>query len=506
MFGDLWRSLRRGRSERTETHEEEARRRKRKLLRQSLDVETLETREVPAVMLFAVGNVHDLTLVHNGGNYQIVQTSNPLNLLASQAAASVSEVKITGVANVADELTVNHGPGIVDVPVTFDGGAGGGDELTLTGFSFTTVTHQMTGPGAATVDQDGRVVTTIGIERTVDALPAAARSFQLPATNDLVTLDTGAASGDGVSRLSSPNTVPTIDFAAPQQMLTVDGGLGADWFELKAVDFAGAAPQLRLNGGDGDDTFQVAAGSSLPNTLTLDGGAGLNNAHVEKTHIDDTKGDGLVGTQLHSLLVTGGSMSGNRGHGIVLDMVSAFAAIDVTCDGNLGGGLLAQHGDTATVVGGSYSANWGAGLDLMDISRSVELQGVTASGNIKGGVGLRATNVGSLSDSSGSYLQNADGGIVVTDVAGDVMLTGTTADDNDADFSGVGDGFAAMSSGGKHEWPSEGGVGGNAIGGRLTITGGSFSRTCSPETHRSAGFTSRASRAAPTCSRAGNNR
>ena len=61
-------------------------------------------------------------------------------------------------------------------------------------------------------------------------------------------------------------------------------------------------------------------------------------------------------------LIVGGSMSGNRGHGILATDVDALAAVEVTADANLGGGLLAQHGNTVSIFDGSYSLNWGAGF------------------------------------------------------------------------------------------------------------------------------------------------
>jgi hypothetical protein len=462
------------------------------------EFEPLETRDMPAALIFNVGSVKDITLVHNGPNFQIVQTSNPFNLLASQAAAITNSVQINGQANVAEELTVHHGPGLVNVPVTFNGGVGHGDRLVVKGYSFNNVQHQLTGPSSAKINQDGLPITLAGVEAVTDLTGAALRSFAYPNSDDVIKIDVGGKLGDGLTRLTSVNAGPTIEFLAPQQALTVDAGGGKDLIQAGQFELGSAAPTVTLLGGDGDDGFQVNSAASLHNTLTIDGGAGFANlAQVVDTTIQGAAGDGLAARNLANLLVANSSWNDNLGQGIDVSQVTHVSLQNVVAERNQRGGLVGESGESIYVAGGSYSQNLGDGISLVGFSSKVTMESVVASYNVRA-AGLRVKDIGALSDLQGVYSENYHGGLIIQDVVGDVTLVRTTADNNDWDNDGVGDGLNISASGDRDtktpprdcdEREKTPCVSANAsVGGNLLIQGGRFRDTGLVENHQERGI------------------
>lgn len=453
---------------------------------------------MPAALIFNVGSVKDITLVHNGPNFQIVQTSNPFNLLASQAAAITNSVQINGQANVAEELTVHHGPGLVNVPVTFNGGIGHGDRLVVKGYSFNNVQHQLTGPSSAKINQDGLPITLAGVEAVTDLTGAAQRSFAYPNSDDVIKIDAGAKLGDGLTRLTSVNAGPTIEFLAPQQALTVDAGGGKDLIQAGQFELGSASPTVTLLGGDGDDGFQVNSAASLRNTLTIDGGAGFANlAQVVDTSIQGATGDGLAARNLASLLVANSSWNDNLGQGLDVSQVTHVSLQNVVAERNQRGGLVGENGKSVFIGGGSYSQNLGDGISLVGFASNVTMESVVASHNVRA-AGLRVKDIGALSDLQGVYSENYHGGLVVQDVVGDVTLVRTTADNNDWDNDGVGDGLNISASRDRDtktpprdcdEREKTPCASANAsVGGNLLIQGGRFRDTGLVENHQERGI------------------
>ncbi|MFO0872091.1 MAG: hypothetical protein U0935_24450 [Pirellulales bacterium] len=440
-------------------------------------IETLETRAVPAALVFQAGPIHDLTLQREGADFVVVQTSNPANVLASQAVAATTNIQIQGVDGVTDILTIDHSGGTLSVPVAFTGGVGGGDRLLLTGKSFSQVVHQFGGVGVETISQDGHLIAVAGVEAVKDQLGAGQRIFHLPGSSDSIELGTGFQVADGISRIDVATAGPLVDFVAPQQTLIFDSGDGDDHWSVGPLDLAGTTATVSLQGGAGDDQFQVAMQDSVSNTLTIDGGTGqANSAQVKDTQILGASDDGLFATNLESLVVADSQWNHNRGHGMVLTQVQSVSLDNVTADENYLGGLLIDNGDSAQVSGGSFSNNLGHGISMSELSGTIELIGVTANYNQRGGAGVSLKRVGSYFDAKGHYQHNADGGIVVAGVVRDVTLVRTIAEDNDEDKDGVGAGFQARSLTGKSDSPRPDELA-TAIGGNLLIQGGRYRRT-----------------------------
>ncbi len=186
------------------------------------------------------------------------------------------------------------------------------------------------------------------------------------------------------------------------------------------------------------------------------------------TFSDDPQatGNALAGVMIvdgTSASFDGGSYTDNGGPGVGLGMFSGDVSLSgLTAKLNGGPGVhVADVGDVQ-VEDGEYSLNAGPGLALADVG-DVTTNRVVAT---KNATGLQADGASSLADRDSRYSTNDEHGIALLDVTGDVTLVSTTADDNDADADGTGDGFHAATS-----------SGGPAVGGGITIRGGTFRDT-----------------------------
>jgi hypothetical protein len=472
-------------------------------------LEALEDRYLMAVLSYSATDINDLTLQRTGTNYEIVQTSNPANVLASQSDAITNGVAITGAANRFDELTINFAPGAISVPVQFHSGGGVGDRLVFTGGSFAETHYFFVAPTQGIVSAGGVMITYDGVTSVADHDANGTQTFNFPGTADDITIGDIFLATDGISRIASPSS-PTVDFKAPSDLLAINAGDGPDIIHFTAVDFGAQSPVVELHGEGGSDGFVVAAANSLQNSLKIHGGAGSNIANVHDTHIAGATGHGLHGTQLNAVLVANSSFNDTNGYGILLQDVGSVSLQSVTAEGNHLGGVRVETAASVFVGGGSFSVNQGDGISLANISGGVTLEGATANENLRA-AGLRVVNAGFFFDTDGTYSENYDHGLVLQDIQNDVTLVRTTADNNDADNDGEGNGLTATASAAASQLldpdcgesrtgdgcddPRDGGSrdgddlpAAKAIGGNLLIQGARFRDTGTPEDHQQHGL------------------
>ena len=96
----------------------------------------------------------DLTLRTYGEDLKVIDTFTGQQL-ASKPLKGISEVVIQGVDNQDDTLTLDFNGGVIEVPITFHGGAAGFDSLVIEGGSFTSSVYLATGSDSGTVTLDG---------------------------------------------------------------------------------------------------------------------------------------------------------------------------------------------------------------------------------------------------------------------------------------------------------------------------------------------------------------
>lgn len=208
-----------------------------------------------------------------------------------------------------DTATVEFAGGNAIPPagIDFDGGAGS-DRLVLQksagDFAVSSTIHTATGPGAGSVNLDGRVVTYTGLEPVDDSVPSTNFTFTAPmvATGLQIvngpTVNGGVAGGLATIQINDGGTgaFELVNFArktnvtinggaigqtlvinssvAPPGLnsLTINGSSAEDDINILAVP---PIPTVSVNGLGGNDEFTVA-GAGVPSgtTLYLDHGAG----------------------------------------------------------------------------------------------------------------------------------------------------------------------------------------------------------------------------------------
>jgi hypothetical protein len=243
---------------------------------------------------------------------------------------------------------------------------------------------------------------------------------------------------------------------------------------IRAFSFSGVVTLTNLlsntNFGAGADLDGIA-------TLTVNGGSysgnGLNGLDIDTTTTVNLTlvaaggngGDGANIEDCTTVNVTNGFYSGNTDDGIDLDDIAGVTTLNgVAAAGNSSDGLQASDLlGTLNVISSSFTGNTSDGLDIFRAA-AVVCTNVTATDNDPG---ILLDTVASFTDTDGNYSENENSGIYIIDVSGSVTLTRTTANDNDQSAGGFGDGLSAFDGGD---------TGTVAIGGNLTVNGGSFSQ------------------------------
>lgn len=229
---------------------------------------------------------HDdsLTLVISGANLRVSDPTTPITagVGATQVDANTVEAPvaaITGANGVVvlanggdDTLTVDLSGGNFPVLVDYQGGANvTGDQLSLVGGGvFPNVTHNFANASDGTVVISGnQPISYQGLEPILDNLDAMNRVFTFSAVDETITLGDDADANDGESQVDS-TAGEIVTFTNPTVSLTVNGGAGAETFDLNALDTSFAA-SLVVNGETGEDLFNVSTDPGAAST-TLDGG------------------------------------------------------------------------------------------------------------------------------------------------------------------------------------------------------------------------------------------
>ena len=95
-------------------------------------------------------SVTNYTLEQSGSNLQVVDTTNPTNVLASQPLATTSSIAITGNPGGSDTLTTDCTGGYFSIPCGISFTGSGNGALNVQGGSFAGFTDNLTGPGPGT--------------------------------------------------------------------------------------------------------------------------------------------------------------------------------------------------------------------------------------------------------------------------------------------------------------------------------------------------------------------
>ena len=168
-----------------------------------------------------------------------------------------------------DELVIDFAGGSpLLAAISFLGGTGS-DTVKLQGLSgsATSLAYNVSTTAVSLV-MDGGLLSTTGVERFVDSLTAANRTFTLGSTDDRVTFTNVGTTTDGQTQFALTGG-PSVEFKNPTTGLTLNAGAGRDTVDVTSVDNLFTSG-FQINGGDGDDQLNV----SLTRAVSLSGDAG----------------------------------------------------------------------------------------------------------------------------------------------------------------------------------------------------------------------------------------
>ena len=227
-----------------------------------------------------------ITIRRAGEFIRVLRTGTNLDEVTPRRISQISGIVVEGRATLDDELVVDFSAGNPIIgSLSYEGGSGGDDSLTLQGTTFDTVTHTFVdgSSGSVSMMASGSPATSLsytGLEPINDQLGATTRRFEFGNGDDDVTFSAGSVGNDGISRVSSVASSETVDFVNPTGSLTIDLGAGSDSLLVSSSDSQFAAGVTFL-GGTGADTINA---SSLQVAATIDGGddndiitGGVNN-------------------------------------------------------------------------------------------------------------------------------------------------------------------------------------------------------------------------------------
>ncbi|MFH1303398.1 MAG: autotransporter-associated beta strand repeat-containing protein, partial [Planctomycetota bacterium] len=378
----------------------------------------------------------------NGPDLEIIDSAHANALLFSTPVASLSSISVFGADGESDFLALDFSsPGLTNIAISFDGGIGGNDALEFFGGTFDTVTHNLTGPGAGSIDFSGNGITEIsyvGLEPVFGGNNTANNiEINLPAATLDAVLENAAAPGEmQIRSLSAAFELTT--FAAPVDSLTINTTGGNSIVALNSFDAAFAPADFIISGNPGD-TYQLTGDDLLADTvsLTLSGGATLdlgtfnetvNTLVLEEGTIIATGGiltaqsdldlrSGTVKAQLN-----GTDLIKNGMGTVILDAANGYAGQTIINDGTL---KLAR----------SYAIPTTSSVDLTAVTSVLDLNGfevsltsLTGSGQVLLGGAAGTLDVNQAAATSSTYAGDISGdGSLTKSGAGEFILSGNSS-------------------------------------------------------------------------------
>ena len=198
-----------------------------------------------------------LTLIRAGSNVQLRDAAE--TVVAQAALADIDRIVIEGSNAVDDTLTVDLSGGLLPVPTHFDGGAGGFDTLNIHGGAVSNSSDTASGPQSGTIALDGMRVDYSNVEPITDTTPVTNYTFNAFSVPTL-SLDDGAATGDGLLRISDLAPTPSFESTefSNKANVTINtlGATGTSLYLANTESSTGLA-SLTVNGGSGHDSFTV---------------------------------------------------------------------------------------------------------------------------------------------------------------------------------------------------------------------------------------------------------
>jgi len=229
--------------------------------------------------------------------------------------------------------------------LTFNGGSGGTDAMTLSGGTFNTIRHFFTNATDGRAEFDGDNVDNAGtaesrvnytgLDPITDTMTATNRVFTFADGADTITLGDDDTAGNNRLRISTNNgTSETVDFTTPTATLVVNldsGGIGADTITLGAFDSASSiSTSITINGGSGTDTIinNITGPANFVPTITINGQNDNDEVRILATATGTTTNVDTNNGALDRVVIGGAFSSFNTGSGSIGNLLGVVNVND----------------------------------------------------------------------------------------------------------------------------------------------------------------------------------
>ncbi len=341
-------------------------------------------------------------------------------LTAIAEDVSVSQIIINGSGD--DDIlivdTLSGGPVMPTGGLVFNAGGQtsvNGDSLQLNppaNGTTTTITHNYTSATNGNIQLDSVPVVLTGIDTITDNYTATNRVFNFGSNNNVLVVGDDGVASNGISKITTSGSAPTITFKGPSGSFTLDAGGGADSITIAALDAGEKA--MTLLGGAGNDT--ISAGNLNDSIFGGDDNDLLVGFGGNDSVYGGSGNDTLYGASGSDLLQGEAGNDLVDGQGASLDSVGGGLGND-TVKGGAGGDVLFETGDAAVItftasvpVGGVVTATMsGLGTDSVDgiealnftggdAANKIDVTGFNAATTVYGGGGNDTVLGGPLAD------------------------------------------------------------------------------------------------------------
>jgi len=368
----------------------------------------------------AVGG-SDLTLRRNGVFFQIVDNATN-TVLAQTSVFTTARIVINGSANLDDTLLVDHAfGGVIDRPISFNGGVGGADLLRLRGGNFNTVIHTSTGPNSGTISYDGLMVNFSGLEPVNDSTVALNYIFNATNSAEVINVVNGPTLfGQASTQINSGSATFELVNFQNKTNVTINALDGLDIVNLNNTTAAFALQNLKVDTGatDGDIVNVHATPSGVTTTVTSSAGRDFVNVgnfgNVQgilgavfvsnPTNLTDLNIDDSTDSTGRNVTVSNAFVTGIAPAGI------NFVANDIgnlSISGGTGGNIFNVNNTQAAAGSNINTINGGSGADTFNIIGS----GLAGTNNFFGQGGIDFFNL----TAAPAATLNLDGGATLFD-------------------------------------------------------------------------------------------
>jgi hypothetical protein len=304
---------------------------------------------------------HAIVLEQAGSSLDIYDNGT---LVTSHPVASTSSVVISGGdASGTISLTIDYSGGQFAIPVSFNGGTGGGTHtLNIQNGSFSKEVETPTSANSGTIQFDGNPPISYSHVTTVDdtATVTVLATFNGTGAGDTIGLGNGGTvdAFQATQLQSGHGDFATIDFANKANATVQDAGVDTFNIDTTTATVAANLQTLTVDGsaGAGGDTFDVQA-TAVPTTLDGDSGNDAFNVGNVANSLDDIQGvvtvNGNAASTANSLQINDEGDPSGHTYAITGSTIDRDGAATIAYAGIESLTVNGAEGDNVFTTGGS---------------------------------------------------------------------------------------------------------------------------------------------------------